>query len=598
MQGINRLPLSSFLSITSSGKDESDRLSKIKGNSTPLYSTENIDSYDCKWDRAINIPKPSKARISEFINSHWSLCSGGALVKGTNPRDKHDLNWINTQDYLDNWNLLSKDEQKSLRKLILADNITNANRYGLKRKNLESHLLLSLGCDMSNIANTGYCCVESNLKSPTDGDYTDDYWTNRTVDARSSLKAIQKFKRTYSIETLFTSGFVCYQLVITPDSSYKKLTNPEKAKQRYQDFFKTNTETFHYLTKKKKVYSYLYSHEISVDSILGKEYRPHTHVIVWVPKDKDLCRQQESMREIEKWFNRRFHDRTMSFVKKNDLPLRVSKYEDIEKSLGYLLQCYSLSEQYSREAREDNLRSLNLATVEAYHNLIWLYKNEQTKGRVKRNHGGYLPRKDQKEEFKHPLLQKKKKSNTIKKENSKTYVSTRKPSKNKPSDAQRARSAKSLKSGRVQEDCSSAGTGRGILRRNNSGAQKHKGSSCPVSSRTDAEAAKRTVVRRKTGSRHEQAAAESKSSTSRKTTSGRSEKKLRRLSSAKNEWKSGISAISDADAQRSDRKSKSSTGTTAAKRDRRTVCQLNRLQRTVRACPAESPTDSRQAVST
>jgi hypothetical protein len=312
--------------------------------------------------------------------------------------------------------MLSKDDKKSLRKLILADNRTNFYRYGLKRKNLESHLLLSLGCDMGNITNTGSSYIDSNLKSPDDGLYPEECLGGRTVDARSSLRAFKKFNRNFSIETLFTSGFVCYQLVISPDSSYKKLSDPQKAKKKYQLFFKQNTETAQYLAKKKKIYSYLYSHEISVDSILNKEYRPHTHMLVFVKKEKLAMREKENMLELESWFNRKFPDRKMSFVKKGDAPLRAASYEKIEKSVSYLFQCYSLSDQYQREIRQDNIRELNLATVDAYHNLIWLYKNEHSERRVKRNSGGYLPRKEEKDTFKHPLLQKKKKSNTIKKE--------------------------------------------------------------------------------------------------------------------------------------------------------------------------------------
>ncbi len=596
MQGINRLPLSSFSSVTTSGLDESARLAALSLKTSPLYTEEDIDSYSCEWDRAINIPKPSNAKVKEFIRSQKSLYSGGASISAIAPKDRYDLNWSNVEDYLDNWHMLSKDDKKSLRKLILADNRTNFYRYGLKRKNLESHLLLSLGCDMGNITNTGSSYIDSNLKSPDDGLYPEECLGGRTVDARSSLRAFKKFNRNFSIETLFTSGFVCYQLVISPDNSYKKLSDPQKAKKKYQLFFKQNTETAQYLTKKKKIYSYLYSHEISVDSILNKEYRPHTHMLVFVKKEKLAMQEKENMLELESWFNRKFPDRKMSFVKKGDAPLRAVSYEKIEKSVSYLFQCYSLSDQYQREIRQDNIRELNLATVDAYHNLIWLYKNEHSERRVKRNSGGYLPRKEEKDTFKHPLLQKKKKSNTIKKENSKTYAATRKPLKAKSANTQRSGHTGSCKGSSIQKERSRAGNQRRVLSRNNRRAAEHQASLCSVSCRTDAETAKRPVIRGKAGNRYEQAAAESKPSASRKTTPGRSEKKLRRHSSAKNERKSGLSAVSDADAQRSDCKSKSSADTTPAKRNRRTVRQLNRLQRTVRGCSAESFPDPRQTV--
>ena len=73
-----------------------------------------------------------------------------------------------------------------------------------------------------------------------------------------------------------------------------------------------------------------------------------------------------------------------------------------------------------REIRSNNIRELNLKTVETYRNLIWFYRGEdanQKKG-VRRNQYSHIPSSKEQTPFKHPLLQKKPKCPTIKKSSS------------------------------------------------------------------------------------------------------------------------------------------------------------------------------------
>jgi hypothetical protein len=352
--------------------------------------------------------------------------------------------------------------------LVMSDFKSNSNRYGLKTKNLEAHLLLNLGCDMNNILNTPNDSVRSNLRAPgyydkdgnyIKGDFNTSSCGNRTIDAKSCMHSLYKFNRSYDVEKLFKAGLVAYQLVIRSDESYRKISkdDPIESKRRIHSFFRENTGYLGKLVnKKKKILSYLYSNEISVDSILKSEYRPHTHSIVFIEKSNHA---QESLEveAIEKEFNSVYSDREMSLERyeKDDtlVPRRAGKFKDIEHSVGYLFRAYSLAENYLREINEHNIRELNQKTVECYHNLVWLFKAEEANGLkgVRRFNSSYIPERNDTSLYKHPLLQKRKKSNTIKKENSKTYVSTRKPSKNKSSDAQESGHNKSRESSRVQK---------------------------------------------------------------------------------------------------------------------------------------------------
>jgi len=302
--------------------------------------------------------------------------------------------------------------------LVLADNHTNANRFGVKNRNLESHLLLSLGCDMSNILNTPKDAVRSNLKSPG-GDYSRLCVDNRAVDAKTCLRSLNKFNRTYSVEKLFKLGLVAYQAVIVSDESYRKVNGIDSKKQ-YHKFYRENASFLSNLCmKQKKIMSYFYSHELSVDSILGAQYRPHSHVIFFLPKEEFCGALDPYVESLEETFNSQFNDRTLTILKSDtgtEALFNVSRnYKDIERSFSYLHRAYSLSDQYMREIRETNVRELNNATVECYHNLIWLLKTStgESKG-VRRVGGGYIPKVKDLEKYEHPLLQKRKKNTKIK----------------------------------------------------------------------------------------------------------------------------------------------------------------------------------------
>jgi hypothetical protein len=500
MQDSQKITLEEFLSDAHIVQDEE----------SDGYQSHYRDTYESKFEFISKVAKPQDRYLEAFKESHSLFSSSRTSIRSSRAiTGRYDINWLSPDDYLLNWEKLSKYEQVTFRMLVMSDFKSNSNRYGLKTKNLEAHLLLNLGCDMNNILNSPNCAVRSNLRSPgiwtKDGEFVKgDFSTlcsdNRTIDAKTCMRSFYKFNRNHDVEKLFKCGLVCYQLVIRSDSSYRKILkdDPIESKRRIHSFFRENASYLSKLVnKKKKILSYLYSHEISVDSIVKEEYRPHTHSIVFIKRSNPL-QEQEEIELIEKEFNSVYSDREMSLerIVKDDslVPRRGSKFKDIEYSIGYLFRAYSLAEGYLREIRSDNIRELNQKTVECYRNLIWLFKAEEANGLkgVRRFNSSYIPEKNDSTLYKHPLLQKRKKSNTIKKENSKIYVSTRKPSQNKPSDAQRAGSAKSCESSRVQEDSTRARAQRRVLSRSNQRTGKALGSS--ISSRAGDDAAQKSIL--------------------------------------------------------------------------------------------------------
>jgi len=353
---------------------------------------------------------PSEDSVELFENSDFSLVSGSTMERCFGEKkSKYDLNWSSVRDFVENWGILSNSDQRALRMLIHSDVVSNVNKYGLKAKNLASHLLLHIGCDMNNIVNSSKDSVLSNLKSAS-GLYSEDSIANRHVDAKTCLRASRKFNKEYSVETLFKAGFECYQATIVSDNSYRKAD-----KEKYQRFFKENSSYFSMkLQRTLKIYSYLYSHEVSVDSILREEYRPHTHIIFFVPRGTHV----DEICEIERKFNSSFSDRVFSLVKVEkgsfEVPKVVKKIEDIEKSVNYLFRSFSLSNNYAREVRNENIRELNKKTVECYRTLIYLMTSEEGFQVVRRFNTSHIPKRTE-VNFKHPLLQKAKKPSTIEK---------------------------------------------------------------------------------------------------------------------------------------------------------------------------------------
>lgn len=445
-------------------------VAKDQARKLQTYSPAEDDSYSQEL-LSTRVTCPSRHAVSEFESRDSMFSSSAASVrysKGVSGR--YDLNWCSPSDYYENWNKLSGEDKITYRKLILSDTYSNANRFGVKKLNLESHLLLSLGCDMTNIVGNGRNAVLSNLKDPNSKLYSTKCLHERATDPKTCLRAIKDYMKTHNVALLFKKGFVAYQAVVSPERGISVNSGDELDKKAlFQSFFKENTEIFRKLQKRKKVYSYVYSHEISVDSILEGVYRPHSHILFFLPKES-RCLSNSRVDLLEEEFNSLFSDRSMSVdrldVDGDRVPKRVVK-ENAERTIGYFYRAYSLANQYMREIREDNVRSLNVATVECYRRLVWFLQAEEANGLkgVRRTGCSNIPSNLAEEDYVHPLLQKTKKSNTIKKEKSKKeklqedYGFTE----NKPADAIVSGPQQSECSEQLQEDSKRTGVRSGVF---------------------------------------------------------------------------------------------------------------------------------------
>lgn len=348
-----------------------DETFDLAENDQAIYLEESSERF--------NIRKPAIGYLERFKQKDWVFSYGCCEISHGEPTSRYDFNFLNPDDYLLNWDYLSSIEKETFKNLLYSNTYKSPNRFGLKKLNLESHLLFSLGIDMTHILGKSKNYVLSNLKQ-RDNSTMFLCVNDKNLDPRSSLNAYNKFKKQYQIEDMFSTDTVAYHMLISLDQEYHSIDSLEKSKEVFHNFFKENAK---YLTrlchKKEKVCGYIYSHEISVDSIQNQKYRPHTHVIIFVKKGKDLFQTEQKLLEMESSFNIYHKNRKMSLLKTptaSTTPLkRASSYADIEKSVQYLFRCYSLSETYRREINNQNIQELNQKTKETLYNLIFFFKS-------------------------------------------------------------------------------------------------------------------------------------------------------------------------------------------------------------------------------
>lgn len=91
--------------------------------------------------------------------------------------------------------------------------------------------------------------------------------------------------------------------------------------------------------------SFLYSNEVSADSILKMRFRPHTHALVFFPKKTVSPDLNAKLRE---------NDRTLKVLEKVH-----TSFPTVEKFVRYMFASYSLSGVYEKEYTDENVLELN-----------------------------------------------------------------------------------------------------------------------------------------------------------------------------------------------------------------------------------------------
>lgn len=311
-------------------------------------------------------------------------------------RSRYEFDWLNLRAYADNWDCLDSEMQKTIRAFVDSDLRGNNLKHGMKRREeFHKHLLLLAGCEIWNIRqykNTNM--VLSNLRDQH-GHYSWPWTKDRYIDARDCNQAAYEFINTYDPGELFRD-FNAQIIQFEACADYRYQPEPGWVAQvLFKSFFRENAAILKGWVRSGLIHSYIYSHEVSCDSILGMRFRPHTHAIVFFKKSP-VPPDLEARMMLE--------DRRLT-----TMPNIHTQYSTLEKFIRYLYGAYSLVGVYERERRDDNLLELNRNTVQALHAIMELPKGDALDPGVQRNNHSYIPLKDREaERWIHPRLVKKK----------------------------------------------------------------------------------------------------------------------------------------------------------------------------------------------
>jgi hypothetical protein len=203
---------------------------------------------------------------------------------------------------------------------------------------------------------------------------------NTLFDSRSCSERHKKFTNKYSVEDLFNTNN-CQIVNFESSELYRSQTEySERTREQYKNFFKGNVTTLKRLQRSGLITSFLYSNEVSADSILKMRFRPHTHALVFFPKktvSPDLNAKQ------------RENDRTLKVLEKVH-----TSFPAVEKFVRYMFASYSLSGVYLKEYTDENVLELNKKTVEAHQFLFSLTTGDiQTRSFQRNNHSRIPMRK-------------------------------------------------------------------------------------------------------------------------------------------------------------------------------------------------------------
>ncbi len=316
---------------------------------------------------------------------------GEKLLEGNvhhEARSIYDCNWTNPNDIVANWRLLDAepDKQHALRAVLESSLSGNRFRRGLKHEcPLIDHLMvMTLGRGVDRMGRYGTRLVTSCLKNRTTGHYSPDKVNVRSINPPQAMRQADEFLKHHHLHKLF-DRFVARILLFEPaDDSVRFVgqsssNNAEMRREQYKMFFSSVTGHLNRLVKRHRVWSYMASCEIACRSIKESLYQPHVHAVVWM--DPDDCVD---------W---------LEYELPADTRLRrptgmISKWTGIEKFVRYMFQANSIGEVYRREWEEAGIREFNVATVNAWENMVWLLSGDPYSAPFKRIRFRYLPGRD------------------------------------------------------------------------------------------------------------------------------------------------------------------------------------------------------------
>ena len=332
-----------------------------------IFPSQTLDlSTIRQFNRNDNTECPDQEYVDYFLDrSKFVTRAEGRVVIG----GKYYFNWLSPNDYVANWESLDDHTRSVFNTLLTADSSpSNRCYYGLKEHDsLPEHLLLLTGAEIWNLfPDRPTDMVTANLKF--DGfRYSPTMVSSRILDSRTAMDAIHDFERIYNPAVMFKDFDAAILLIDSPVHLREIRDNSDVVRDAYKQFFKENSAFLGGQIDKWKIFSYIYSNEISVTSIRRREFCPHTHFVAFYPKGTELplVEMQADLAAVHP-------DRKLT-MHTTGVPDGVhTSYRTLKDFCKYLYKVSTLAKTYRREFSYDCARDININTIHCLRTLVEL----------------------------------------------------------------------------------------------------------------------------------------------------------------------------------------------------------------------------------
>lgn len=326
--------------------------------------TDDSDFYGI--DHSINTERPDQDAVESFLDmSKFVTREPGREVLG----GKFSFNWLSPNDYVANWHHLDEGSQTIFNKLMTADSsMTNSYYYGLKEHDsFPEYLLLLLGADIQNILPGNKTdMISANLRY--DGFlYSPEKHNCRALCPRTAMAAQNDFRKKFDPEAMFHDFDASILVIDSPASLHEIQTCSDEHRDAYMAFFRENSKFLAKQANKRHIYSYIYSHEISVTSIHNRTFCPHTHVVVFYPKGTEL-----QLSDMQDDLAKAHPDRCLDMDRTEGREGVHSSFSTIKDFCSYIFKVSNMAQTYRREFTYEKAQEINIGAVQCLHTLIEL----------------------------------------------------------------------------------------------------------------------------------------------------------------------------------------------------------------------------------
>jgi hypothetical protein len=290
--------------------------------------------------------------------------------------NRYGLNFLNVEDQIRNWHALSTTTQLGLSEIIGSNwERRNSSQWGIKKRVEENiglpqaeHLLLLNMVELGNMVKGGERVVFSNLINHQGFNHPNITRLN-FIDPREAKTRIGKIKKEYKPSELMANHNAMILLFPSPEEIHKVGEDTWRARERYNNFFRGAEKRLHQWVKQGSIRAFFASHEISLTSIWGSRFRPHTHAVIWLT-DRDRLG---------------FLENASATGEVQSLPEVHNRWRTLHRFIPYIMRVSRIAPVYRAEFPEEEsakeIIRFNTLAVQAVGKLVDLWKHTNAGGK-------------------------------------------------------------------------------------------------------------------------------------------------------------------------------------------------------------------------